>query len=138
MELPVMLRVRDVMNEDVTKVEKNEDVLSAMNKMIEKGVKCAVVVDDSGKEIGLITEGTVVRKVLMDRKDPAEVRVGEIMSTPLKTIPADMSLRDAMIKFVSDNVKQLYVEDNGKIVGIITEHRILKALTEIIVTLLSI
>lgn len=136
--MPVLLKVRDVMNPDVTRIGENETVLSALEKMTEKRVKCAVVVDESGRDVGMITEGRVIRKVILAKMDPSSVMVKDVMVTPVKTIPADTNLRDAMIKFVSDNVKQLYVEENGKIVGLVTEHRILKALSEIVVTLLSI
>ncbi len=136
--MTVVLRVKDVMNEDVTKVSVNSSVLEAAKKMIEKGVKCAIVVDDNGDAVGVVTEGSITRKVLAERKDPEKISVREIMSSPIKTIPADATLREASEKLLAENVKQLYVEDNGEIVGLITEHRILKAITEVVLTLISI
>jgi len=136
--MTVVLKVRDVMNEDVTKVSMNSSVLDAAKKMIEKGVKCAIVVDDDGEAVGVVTEGSITRKVLAERKDPEKISVREIMSSPIKTISADATLREASEKLLAEDVKQLYVEDDGKIVGLITEHRILKAITEVVLTLISI
>ena len=136
--MPVTLRVRDIMNKDVTKVYEDESVHEATKKMVEKGVKCAVVVNNKGEPVGVITEGTVTRKVLLACKDPREVKVKDIMSKPIITIKADATLKEASDAFLKHDVKQLYVEEDGKIVGLLTEHRILKAINEVIMTLLSI
>ncbi len=136
--MTVVLKVRDVMNRDVTKVNARTDVATATKIMVEKGVRCAVVVDDNGKPLGIVTEGSIARKVVRDCKDPSKIKVSEIMSSPLKTISADATLREASEKLLNEGVNQLYVEDNGEIVGLITEHRILKAINEVVLTLISI
>ena len=136
--MTVVMKVRDVMNRDVTKVNARTDVSTATKIMVEKGVRCAVVVDDNGKPLGIVTEGSIARKVVKDCKDPSKIKVSEIMSSPLKTIPADATLREASNKLLEEGVNQLYVEENGEIVGLITEHRILKAINEVVLTLISI
>ncbi len=136
--MTVVMKVRDVMNRDVTKVNARTDVSTATKIMVEKGVRCAVVVDDNGRPLGIVTEGSIARKVVKDCKDPSKIKVSEIMSSPLKTIPADATLREASNKLLEEGVNQLYVEENGEIVGLITEHRILKAINEVVLTLISI
>ncbi len=136
--MTVVMRVRDVMNKDVTKINARTDVATATKIMVDKGVRCAVVVDDNGKPLGIVTEGSIARKVVRDCKDPSKIKVSEIMSSPLKTISADATLREASEKLLNEGVNQLYVEDNGEIVGLITEHRILKAINEVVLTLISI
>jgi len=136
--MTVVLKVRDVMNREVTKVNAETDVATATKIMVEKGMKCAVVVDDNDKPLGIVTEGSIARKVVKDCKDPSKIKVREIMSSPLKTIPADASLKEASEKLLNEGINQLYVEENGEIVGLITEHRILKAINEVVLTLISI
>ncbi len=136
--MTVVMRVRDVMNKDVTRINARTDVATATKIMVDKGVRCAVVVDDNGKPLGIVTEGSIARKVVRDCKDPSKIKVSEIMSSPLKTISADATLREASEKLLNEGVNQLYVEDNGEIVGLITEHRILKAINEVVLTLISI
>ncbi len=136
--MTVVMKVRDVMNKDVTRINARTDVATATKIMVDKGVRCAVVVDDNGKPLGIVTEGSIARKVVRDCKDPGKIKVGEIMSSPLKTIPADATLREASDKLLEEGVNQLYVEENGEIVGLITEHRILKAINEVVLTLISI
>ena len=126
------------MNKDVTRINARTDVATATKIMVDKGVRCAVVVDDNGKPLGIVTEGSIARKVVRDCKDPSKIKVSEIMSSPLKTISADATLREASEKLLNEGVNQLYVEDNGEIVGLITEHRILKAINEVVLTLISI
>ncbi len=136
--MTVVMRVRDVMNKDVTRINARTDVATATKIMVDKGVRCAVVVDDNGKPLGIVTEGSIARKVVRDCKDPSKIKVSEIMSSPLKTIPADATLREASEKLLEEGVNQLYVEEDGEIVGLITEHRILKAINEVVLTLISI
>ncbi len=136
--MPVVLKVRDIMNRDVTKVRADDSVHEAAKKMVEKGMKCAIVVNEEDKPIGVITEGSITRKVLLACRDPREIKVEEIMSKPIITISADASLKEASDAFLKHGVKQIYVEENGEIVGLLTEHRILKAINEVVLTLLSI
>jgi len=136
--MTVVLKVRDVMSKNVTKVPEDATVLDAARKMVEKGVKCAIVVDSNDEALGVVTEGSITRKVLAKGRDASAVSVKEIMSSPVLTIPADASIREASEQLLTKGVKQLYVEDDGEIVGLVTEHLILKAVTEVVLTLISI
>ncbi len=136
--MTVVLKVRDVMSKNVTKVSEDATVLEAAKKMVEKGVKCAIVIGSNDEALGVVTEGSITRKVLAAGRDASAVKVKEIMSSPVLTIPADASIREASEQLLTKGVKQLYVEDDGEIVGLVTEHLILKAVTEVVLTLISI
>jgi cystathionine beta-synthase len=71
-----------------------------------------------GRPVGSVQEVTLVR-VLHDKKDPAGVKVGEIMARPLPQLDAAVHLDEAYRLLMAGNTGVLAVTD-GEVVGIIT------------------
>jgi cystathionine beta-synthase len=71
-----------------------------------------------GKPVGSIQEVTLAR-VLHDKRDPAEVTVGEIMARPLPQVETTVHLDEAYRLLLAGNTGALAVED-GNVVGIVT------------------
>jgi predicted transcriptional regulator len=55
-----------------------------------------------------------------------DLKVEEIMSSPLITIEADASIGEAAILMTNNKIRRLLVTEKGKIVGIITEKDVLR------------
>ncbi|MEM3389847.1 MAG: CBS domain-containing protein, partial [Thermoproteota archaeon] len=78
-------KVRDVMSSPVVSVLPTDSVFEAASKMMSHGVG-AVVIESGGRPEGIVTERDLIRRVLMEGKDPKKVACREIMSKPLVTI----------------------------------------------------
>ena len=57
----------------------------------------------------------------------ADVKVGDVMTTNVITIPSDTSLSDARRMMESNRLRRLPVVDRGKLVGIVTKDGLEKA-----------
>ena len=57
-----------------------------------------------------------------------KTKAQEIMSSPLVAIDVDKTVRDAIEMMRNKNVRRLAVTKNGRLVGIISERRVLDAL----------
>lgn len=88
----------------------------------------AVIVVDSEKEYGLITERDILEKVVLQGRNPAETCAKEIMSSPLKTVEFSRRLTAVLKIMREEQVRRLATTKNGKVVGIVTERRLLAAL----------
>lgn len=81
----------------------------------------------SGQVVGLVTDHDLRNKVIatgFDIRHP----VSEIMSSPLKTIPAQSLVFEALIAMMNENVKHLAVTDaGGRVVGMITNRDLVNA-----------
>ena len=82
------------MHKDVVFIDGKKTVADAVRLMREKRVS-SLIVNRRGVEdaYGIVTRKDVVNKVVSPGKDPAEVKVFEIMSKPLITVSPGLQLK---------------------------------------------
>ena len=88
----------------------------------------AVVVTDGTRHYGLITERDILERVFKTSKDPTKTSAKDVMSSPLKTVEYNKSLADVLKIMHDKQIRRLAVEQKGKVIGIVTERRILETL----------
>ena len=121
--------VANVMTKSVISVDLDTSVKDCSKLMAKKGVSCAVVTQ-AGSAMGIVTERDLVSKVLAEAVDPTKVRVRDVMSTPLITIPPAAALTEAASMMAGYRVRRLVVVDGRSMVGIITTGDIARWLAE--------
>jgi arabinose-5-phosphate isomerase len=92
--------------------------------MTEKALGCLGVVDGNGALQGIITDGDLRRTMgngLLDR------RAGEIMTAGPKTVTPDLMASAALEIINASEITALFVVENGRPVGIIHIHDLLRA-----------
>lgn len=117
------LSVRDVLTKEYVGVSESDSVLGAVRLMRQERTGCVLVVRGT-EPVGIMTEWDVLGLVA-DESDPAEVAVEEAMSTPVLTIDPDRSLTDAADLMTRDNVRNLVVEDDDGLVGVLTQRDVI-------------
>ncbi len=80
-----------------------------------------------GPTAGIITEADLLQKVLSKGLNPKRIKVEEIMTTPIITVNSKTSLDDAIEIMVKKNIRRLPVEEKGKILGIIVDRDVVRA-----------
>jgi len=105
----------------------SDSVSYVTEKMISNNIG-AVIVLSGGKPSGIITERDIVEKIVRARRDPDKTRAAEIMSSPLLTIEAEKTVLDALKIMRDSDIRRLAVTKNGRLVGIVTERRLLNSL----------
>ena len=105
----------------------SDTVSSIVQKMITFDIG-AVIVTDGNKHYGLITERDILERVLKTSKDPTKTFAKDIMSSPLKTVEYNKSLADVLEIMHDKQIRRLAATQKGKVIGIVTERRILAAL----------
>ncbi|MFH0961893.1 MAG: CBS domain-containing protein [archaeon] len=119
--MKVDVSVRDVMSTNVLKALPEDKVIDVVLKMREKNIGSAIVVS-GGKVTGMVTERDLAFKMLPERRDPAQVSVREIMTSPVITISAETDLVGAAELMRRHKFRRLpVVDDRGTLVGIITQ-----------------
>ncbi len=115
---------KEVMTREVCTASPDETLYSAARKMIEFGVGSVVVVEKEEPR-GIVTEKDILLKVIAANRLPSEVKLSEIMSSPVITIQPKTSVREAARIMLKRGIRRLPVIDNGKLVGIVTDTDIL-------------
>ncbi|MEM4417811.1 MAG: CBS domain-containing protein [Nitrososphaerota archaeon] len=117
-------KVRDVVRTPLITVNVSDNVRYVAKVMVEKNISGVLVVD-SGKPVGIVTERDLVAKILAQDKTPENVKAGDIMSTPLITVDIDKPLSEAVDLMNRKKVRRLLVTEQGKVVGIFTQRDVL-------------
>jgi len=119
--------VASAMTDKVVTLSVHHSLLAAARSMSERVLSCVVVVSD-GHPVGMLTERDVVR-LSRQGGDPASRLLGDVMSRPLLTIPADAYLAVAMQRMEQGGIRRLVVLDAAaSMVGLLTRHDVVKAL----------
>jgi len=122
------LNVGDVMSKEVATISPEEIVISAAKIMSDNKISCLVVMD-SGNVEGIITETDVLRRVGDKCKDFYRTKLGRIMSSPVESVTSDFSVLEASKIMGVKHIKRLPIIDEGKLVGIVTQTDLVRALT---------
>ncbi|MDO9567917.1 MAG: diguanylate cyclase [Hydrogenophaga sp.] len=97
----------------------------AARLMADKRIGC-VLVTQGGAPVGLVSERDMVR---FSRMGPAQLQrpLAEVMSGPLQTVRPDMPLQEAAHHMEAFHIRRLGVVEEGRLVGILTRHDVVKA-----------
>lgn len=104
-------------------------IIDACNKYKDYKVGCLVVID-KGRCAGIVTERDLIERTICVRRSPEKTKVGDIMSSNIKTVHALETLEKAIEIMKKNNIKKLPVILNDEIIGIITVTDISKARPE--------
>ena len=128
------LLVSDTMSTDVKKVTAEQNMMAACKIMHDYKIGCVVIVElgDAGmKPVGIITERDIVR--ILGELEPwlNEMPLRNMMSKPVITIEPTASLKKAMDKMNTNNIRRLIVADSdNRMIGIITEKDIFRQIAK--------
>ena len=119
------LRVKDLyVKNERPEVGPNDNLTRVIIEMTHKRLGATVVMQD-GRLLGIITDGDL-RRMLMKYPNIEQVKASQIMTSSPKTIEADALVVDALHKMRENSITQLPVICDGKYLGIIHLHDILK------------
>ena len=119
------LRVKDLYTRNERpEVGPNDNLTQVIIEMTHKRLGATVVMENE-KLLGIITDGDL-RRMLMKYPNIEQVKAAQIMTSNPKTIDADALVVDALHKMRENSITQLPVVHEGKYLGIIHLHDILK------------
>ncbi|MCP8319534.1 MAG: CBS domain-containing protein [archaeon] len=96
--------------------------------MVERDIG-SVIVAFENKEIGMLTERDILKKVIAKGLDVNKAKAKDVMASPLITIGDDASIWDAAELMSKYHIRRLSVKDKkGEIIGILTTRTISDAL----------
>ncbi|MCL4404934.1 CBS domain-containing protein [Candidatus Marsarchaeota archaeon] len=121
------LLVKDAMSGNVITAKADDIAFDVIKTMVKKEIGAIIVVDDDMFPIGIVTEGDVVRNIVLKGRDAKTAKVSEIMSSPVITITDDIPLSDAARLMAANHIKKLCIVSlDGRLTGIMTESDVIK------------
>ncbi|HSF28443.1 MAG TPA: CBS domain-containing protein [Nitrosopumilaceae archaeon] len=106
-----------IMETDAVIMEGDKTVLDAVNQMQEKNAK-VVLISHQGEAIGIVSKSDILFKVAAKNLPLNKVKLREIMSSPVYSLPPHSTLQDALNYMDKYNIKQIIVSTGSSILGI--------------------
>lgn len=112
--------VEDIMSKDIVKISADKSIQDVANILAERNIS-SVLVEDSGKITGILTERDLVRNVCAKDLLASKIPAVSIMSAPVASVSKNSLVERAADLMVKNKIRHLAVEDNySNIIGIIT------------------
>lgn len=122
----IMPLIQEIQSENVVIITKDKTINDALDKMAKRRVSCLVVMIQDKVE-GIITHKDIIDKVVTKRLSPENLKVDDIMSSPVQTVNPDQEILFAATTMNSSFIKQLpVIDDEGNLVGIVTQTDIIR------------
>jgi len=131
--MPISVTVKQVM-EPVVAIDANQTVKQALDKLIERRI-WSMLVERQGLPVGVITEHDILRRCVAKGYSVGEKKVEDIMSAPLITIEPTKRAGEALEMMFEKRVGRLFVVENGKVVGRVTQTGLTSNLLDVMMAL---
>jgi predicted transcriptional regulator len=119
------MSISKLMTQPVMRIDEDSTIQEAVEIMGKESFGTLLATKD-GNDVGIITAGDIISKVLAKKNDLETVKVKAIMSSPLVTIDKKMTGEDALRTMVKNDVRRLLITDDEEIIGIFTTSDITK------------
>jgi CBS domain-containing protein len=143
------MQAKDVMTSPVLTVAPEASVMEVARLLLERHISAAPVVDDSGKLLGIVSEGDLMRRpesgterhaswwltLISDPQDSARkyvkshgLHARDVMSRHVVTVEETAPLQEIAALLEKNRIKRVPVVREGKVVGIVSRANLLQAL----------
>lgn len=100
----------------------DEMVQPAVQRMSDSNFGSIIVVDADGRVEGIVTERDIFRKLVAPAKDPAKTRLGEIMTSEVRSAADTDDLVDWLRIMSNERFRRLPVVDgDGRLVSVMSQ-----------------
>jgi transcriptional regulator with GAF, ATPase, and Fis domain len=118
--------VEEIMSKDVAGIQSKATVVEAAEVMTRRNISCIVVLE--GEEmVGVVTERDLLERVVALQKDPSQIKMEEMMSSPVTAVSPDYSVFSSSRIMEKMNIRRLVVAEDNRPCGIIAQTDILRA-----------
>jgi CBS domain-containing protein len=125
------IKVRDYMTRHLVTFRSDMDLFTAINRLLEHRISGAPVVDAQGHLIGLLSEGDCLRAILSGAYyDSVGGVVGDYMTVAVETISLEADIIELSERMLHGRRRRIPVVENGRLVGQISRHDVLRAVKE--------
>ncbi len=127
-----MITVREMIRkkgDEVWSVASDAKVFEALKLMADKNAG-AVLVINSGKVVGILSERDCVRRLDLQGRASRATKVEDIMTTKVLYAEAGQSLSECVAIMIDKNIRHLPVYEEGKLIGIISVRDALKEMVD--------
>jgi len=114
--------VKDWMMDLVVFVDPDQTVYEILSIMRRRYINSVMVrKSETDQNYGIVTSKDISDKIVAENRNPKDVLVREIMSSPVVTAPQDLSVKECAILMREKRIHHLpVINDSGLIIGMVS------------------
>ncbi len=101
-------------------MRESSTVQEAAEFMASRNIGAVCIVDESGKLLGVFSERDVVKRVVVQKRDPSAIKIGEVLSELRAVINCDETPHQALERMELIGTRHLPVVDGERWVGMLS------------------
>jgi CBS domain-containing protein len=124
--------IADYMSTDLVSFDPGDDIIAAVRVLLSRDVSGAPVVDQSGRMVGILSQKdcfAITYNAAYHQDWGGQVQ--QYMSRDVEYLEVSCSVVDAADRFLHSSFRRFPVLSDGRLVGLIARHDILRALDEL-------
>ena len=130
LEGEAMTTAREIMSDDVRCVQEGQSLQEAAQMMKDMGVGALPVCGEDDRLKGMVTDRDIVVECVASGGDPSSTTAGTLADGKPVTIGADDSVEEALRTMAEHQVRRLPVIDGHRLVGMVSQADVARALPE--------
>ncbi|PKO04888.1 MAG: hypothetical protein CVU41_14900 [Chloroflexi bacterium HGW-Chloroflexi-3] len=114
--------VKDWMMDLVVFVDPDQTVYEILSIMRRRYINSVLVrKSDKNPDYGIITSRDISDKIVAENRNPKELTVKDIMSSPVVSVRQDLSIKECAMLMMENHIHHLpVIDDNGLIIGMVS------------------
>jgi len=126
----MVLYAKDIVEPEFLSMRPQTTLLEAAKVMADRHHGFVLVTSAEGRPIGIVTEWDILAKVVAEGRDPAQVRLEELMTRPLVFVEANEGI-DRVAQIMADKgIRRVLVQRDGKVIGVIRAQTIARRMRD--------
>jgi signal-transduction protein with cAMP-binding, CBS, and nucleotidyltransferase domain len=116
-----------ILNTDVIILESDKSAEEASKLMQDRKARC-VLASYKGEVVGIVSKTDILFKVMSQDRNPAKVRLREIMTSPVLAVEPSTTVKEALSIMDRRRVRQVMVHAYSAVLGVATRESIYQKL----------
>ena len=113
-------RVQDVMTGNPKTLKASSSIMEAARMMRDSDIGDVIVVDDSGKVYGIVTDRDLVIRAIASGEDPKSTRIESVCSREMTVLHPTQTTDEAVKLMKEKAIRRLPVVDGETVVGVVS------------------
>ena len=126
----MVLVAKDIVEKEFLSLSRETTALEGARQMKAKKHGYAIVASSAGSPEGIVTEWDYLSKIVAEGKDPSHVKLGDIMTSDLVSVDANVGLDQVAQLMTQKGIRRVLVLKDQKVIGVITAAIMLSRLKE--------
>ena len=126
----MVLYAKDIVEPEFLSMRPQTSLLEAAKVMADRHHGFVFVTSAEGRPIGIVTEWDILAKVVAEGREPAQVRLEELMTRSLVFVEANEGI-DRVAQIMADKgIRRVLVQRDGKVIGVIRAQTIARRMRD--------